>query len=76
MSQNKLKCFRLGPVVVGFKRSSDNKWERDGRMLPWLCFLPVRTPGFDGGSIIVGGIFLGIMWRSKSPQSLTGASTK
>lgn len=70
------RCLRLGPVVVGFNRSSDGAWERDGKLLPWLCFPPVTTPGFGGRSILIGGIALGVMWRSKQPQSVAEASTK
>jgi hypothetical protein len=53
-------------LVIGWAKSPDGKWSREGKTLPWICLVKPKSPGFGGLTLIVGAVSVGIMWKSSA----------
>lgn len=62
LKQYRLHTLRVGPLLFGARQSDDGLWHLDGRILPWVFFLP-WSRGEGGGCMKIGGWMLGVMWR-------------
>ena len=60
ISAHRLRVWRLH---ISWRRATDGLWVQDGKLVPWLCFVPWSESTWAFGSMKIGAWMIGATWE-------------
>lgn len=56
-----MRSIIIGNYIFAVQKSSDKLWAKNGKILPWMCLVPMKGAKHNGLSLKIGSYMLGFM---------------